>query len=91
MDLLETNVILGLQWLSTLGSITTNYKTMEMSFNSKEGKMVTLNGMTYNSPRVVSTKCMEAIFRCEDVAYVAECLVSIQTTQEGCQHYSQEI
>jgi hypothetical protein len=32
MDLPDTNIILGVQWLNTLGTITTNYKTMEMSF-----------------------------------------------------------
>jgi hypothetical protein len=32
MDLPDTNIILGVKWLSTLGPITTNYKTMEMSF-----------------------------------------------------------
>jgi hypothetical protein len=63
MDLPHTNVILGVQWLSTLGPITTNYKTMEMSFKSKEGKRVTLKGMTENSPKVVSAKCMEAVFK----------------------------
>jgi hypothetical protein len=50
MDLPDTNVILGVQWLSTLGPITTNYETMEMSFKSEEGKRVTLKGMTENSP-----------------------------------------
>jgi hypothetical protein len=34
----DTNIILGVQWLSTLGPITTNYKTMEMSFNTEEGR-----------------------------------------------------
>jgi hypothetical protein len=38
MDLPDTNIILGVQWLSTLGPITTNYKTMEMSFNEESGK-----------------------------------------------------
>jgi hypothetical protein len=83
MDLPYTNVILGVQWLGTLGPITTNYKTTEMSFNSKEGKRVTLKGMTENTPRVVSAKRMEAIFKREDVAYATKCLVSVQTTQEG--------
>jgi len=45
MNLLDTNAILGVHWLSTLGPITTNYKSMEMSFNSGEGKRVTLKGM----------------------------------------------
>jgi hypothetical protein len=34
VDIPDTNIILGVQWLSTLGPITTNYKTMEMSFNT---------------------------------------------------------
>jgi hypothetical protein len=37
MDLLDTNIILGVQWLSTLGPITTNYKNMEISFTEKGG------------------------------------------------------
>jgi hypothetical protein len=37
MDLPNTNIILGVQWLSTLGPITTNYKTMEMSFVEEGG------------------------------------------------------
>jgi hypothetical protein len=91
MDLPDTNVILGVQWLSTLGPITTNYKTMEMSFNSEEGKRVTLKGMTENTPRVVSAKRMEVVFRHGDMAYAAECLVVTQNTQDKRQHYSLDI
>jgi hypothetical protein len=50
MDLPNTNIILGVQWLSTLGPITTNYKTMEMSFIEESGKKVILKGMTGNTP-----------------------------------------
>jgi hypothetical protein len=91
MDLPDTNVILGVQWLSTLGPITTNYKTMEMSFNSEEGKRVTLKGMTENTPRVVSTKRMEVVFRHGDMAYATECLVVTQNTQGKHQSYSHDI
>jgi hypothetical protein len=69
MDLPNTNVILGVQWLNTLEPITTNYKTMEMSFKSKEGKRVTLKGMIENTPKVVSIKRKEVIFKHGDVAY----------------------
>jgi hypothetical protein len=58
VDIPDTNIILGVQWLSTLGPITTNYKTMEISFNTEEGKRVTLKGMTRDSPRVVTAKKM---------------------------------
>jgi hypothetical protein len=37
MDLPDTDIILGAQWLNTLGPITTNYKTMEMSFAEEGG------------------------------------------------------
>jgi hypothetical protein len=65
MDLLDNNIILGVQWLSTLGPMTTNYKTMEMSFVEEGGRKVVLRGMTGNSARVVMTKRMEAIFKRE--------------------------
>ena len=71
MDLPDTNIILGVQWLSTLGPITTNYKTMEMSFIEETWKKVVLRGMKGNTPRVVTTKCMEGIFRREDNTYAA--------------------
>jgi hypothetical protein len=63
MDLPDTNIILGVQWLNTLGPITTNYKTMEMSFTEEGGRKVVLRGMTGNSTKVVMAKRMEAIFR----------------------------
>jgi hypothetical protein len=65
MDLSDTNIILGVQWLSTLGPITTNYNTMEISFVLEGGRKVVLRGMTGNSARVVTTKRMESIFRRE--------------------------
>jgi hypothetical protein len=40
-----------------------------MSFTEENGKKVVLRGMTGNTPRVVTSKCMEAIFRREDIAY----------------------
>jgi hypothetical protein len=58
MDLSNTNIILGFQWLSTLGPITTNYETMEMSFTEEGGLKVVLRGMTRNSARVFTAKRM---------------------------------
>jgi hypothetical protein len=91
MDLPDTNIILGVQWLSTLGPITTNYKTMEMSFTKENGKKVVLRGMSGNTPRVVTAKRMEAIFRREDIAYVVECRISVRVDKKGETHYSPEI
>jgi hypothetical protein len=65
MDVPDTNIILGVQWLSTLGPITTNYKTMEMSFTKESGRKVVLRGMSGNIARVFTAKRMETIFRRE--------------------------
>ena len=56
VDILDANIIFGVQCLSTLGPITTKYKIMDISFTTKEGKRVTLKRMTGESPRVVTAK-----------------------------------
>jgi hypothetical protein len=52
---------------------------------------VVLRGMTGNTPRVVTTKCMEAIFRREAIVYAAECRILVQVDKKGDTHYSPEI
>jgi hypothetical protein len=47
--------------------------------------------MTRNIPRVVIAKRMEAIFKREDIAYAAECRISVQVDKKGDTHYSPEI
>ena len=64
---------------------------MEMSFTEESGKKVVLRGMSGNTPRVVTTKRMEAIFRREDIVYAAECRISIRMDKKGEVHYSPEI
>jgi hypothetical protein len=88
MDLPDTNIILGVQWLSTLGPITTNYKTMEMSFMKESGRKVVLKGMTGNSARVVTAKRMEAIFRRDEIVYAVGCKISACVDKKGKIHYT---
>jgi hypothetical protein len=91
VDLPNTNIRLVFECLSTLELITTNYKTMEISFTEENWKRVVLRGMTRNTPRVVTTKNMEAIFRREDIAYAVECRISVRMDKKGDTHYSPEI
>jgi hypothetical protein len=91
VDLSDTDVVLGVQWMITLGKITTNYQTLEMGFRDQDGKKVVLRGMSTRAPRTVSTKRMERIFRHGEVAYVAECLITTQKDLEGRQQYHTEI
>jgi hypothetical protein len=50
-----------------------------------------LRGMTGNSARVVTAKRMEAIFRREEIVYIAECKVSTRVDDKGKVHYTREI
>jgi hypothetical protein len=76
VDLSNTDVVLGVQWLITLGKITTNYQTLEMGFRDSDEKRIALRDMLTGAPRTVSAKRMERIFRHGEVAYVAECLIT---------------
>ena len=51
-----------------------------MGFNALDGVRVVLHGMSNESPRVVSTKWMEALFRHGDVAYAIVYLITTQKT-----------
>jgi hypothetical protein len=68
----DMDVVLGFQWLITLGKITTNYQTLEMGFRDSVGKRTALRGMSTRALRIVSAKRMERIFRHGEVAYVVE-------------------
>jgi hypothetical protein len=78
VDLSDTNAVLGVQWLYSLGEIWLNYQTLTMSFRDASGSRVVLRGMSTGAPRVVLAKRMERIFRHSDVAYAAECLITVQ-------------
>jgi hypothetical protein len=76
-------VVLGVQWLITLGKITTNCHTLEMGFKDSDGKRVVPRGMSTRAPRTISTKRTERIFRHGEVAYAAKCLVTTWKDSEG--------
>jgi hypothetical protein len=44
--LFDTDIVLGVHWLYSLGKITMNYQTLEMVFRDVEGKKVVLRGMS---------------------------------------------
>jgi hypothetical protein len=91
VDLSETDVVLGVQWMITLGKITTNYQSLEMGFRDQDGKKVSLRGMSTEVPRIVSAKRMERIFRHGEVAYATKCLITTQEDSEGRKQYHIEI
>jgi hypothetical protein len=83
VDLSDIDVVLGVQWLITLGKITTNYQTLEMGFRDSEEKRIVLRGMLIGAPKTVSSKRMVRIFRHGEVAYVVECLITTRRDSDG--------
>ena len=73
VDIPDTNVILGVQWLITLGRFTTNWKTLEMEWiEGKNGKHQKIKGINTYPPQIVSTHIMEADLRRGDIEWVVE-------------------
>jgi hypothetical protein len=87
VDLSDTNVVVGVQWMITLE----NYQTLEMGFRDSDGKRVVLRGMSTGAPRTISAKRMERIFKHGEVAYATECLITTQKDSEGRQLYHTKI
>jgi len=56
VDLENTNVFLGVQWVYSLGKFSMKNQLMEMEFKGEDGRKIVMRGMTNGSPRIVSSK-----------------------------------
>jgi hypothetical protein len=54
VDILETNVVLEIHWLYSIGRYTTDHRTMEMEFTDSDGNKVVLRSMHQYAPKIVS-------------------------------------
>ena len=74
----DINVVLGVQWLYSIGKYSTDYRTMEMEFQGPNVKRVALRGMNTYPAKVVSSQRMEAVLRHQDIEWAAECFITSQ-------------
>ena len=73
VDIPDTNVILGFQWLITLGRVTTYWETLEMELTEKEnGKHQKIKGIHTYPPQVVSAHKMEVYLCRGDIEWAVE-------------------
>ena len=73
----DTNVVLGVQRLITLGKVTTDWEALEMEWDDKKtGKHEKIRGMHTYLPQTVSAHWMEADFRKGDIEWEVELRVS---------------
>ena len=72
----DTNVVLGVQWLITLGKVTTDWEALEMEWDDKK-----IRRMHTYPPQTVSAHQMEADFRKGDTEWAVELWASeVETT-----------
>eukprot|EP00253_Pinus_taeda_P026401 PITA_26401 len=59
----DTNIVLGVQWLITLGKVTRDWKALEMEWDDeKTGRHEKIRGQHTYSPQTISAHRMEAVF-----------------------------
>ena len=85
VNVVDTNVVLGIQWLYSIRKYTTDYRAMEMEFKGPDGKQVVLRGMNTYLPKPVSSQRMEAVLRQGDIEWSAECLVTFRKEPKSIQ------
>lgn len=62
------NVVLGVQWLETLGTVRTNYKNLTLEFDGGEGT-VRLQGDSHIADSAIANKGLRRMAACSEVAY----------------------
>ena len=78
VDVPDMNVVLGVQWLHSIGKYSTNYQTMEMEFTGEEGQKVVLRVIDTCPPTTVTSHRMESVLRQRDIEWEAECLITFR-------------
>ena len=61
VDVSDTHVVLGVQWLYSIGKYTMAYRVMDMEFQGPDDKLVVLRGMNTYPPKPNSSQRMEAV------------------------------
>ncbi|XP_059064922.1 uncharacterized protein LOC131856971 [Cryptomeria japonica] len=86
----DTDVVLGIQWLHSLGEISLNLQTMELKFQS-DGKKVVLRGMSNGGPQIVSFKRMAKLIQHDQVEWAVECMILPASPVETKRDYPPDI
>jgi hypothetical protein len=62
IDMGNCDIVLGVEWLRTLGPIFIDFKELTMQFN-EEGKQYKFQGIIVGSPEIISSNCMENMLK----------------------------
>jgi len=87
VNILDTNIVLGVQWLITLGKVTIDWKALEMEWDDENtGRHENIRGQHTYSPQTVSAHRMEAVFRKGDIEWAVELRASETGTTRQTVH-----
>ena len=76
VNVADTNMVLGVQWLYSIGEHSMNYKIPQISFKDVEGKPVVLKGMNTYQRQVISASSMRSILRHGDIEWATKCHIT---------------
>jgi hypothetical protein len=62
IDMGGCDIVLGFEWLHTLGPILMDFKDLTMQFQ-QEGQQYKFQGITTGSPEIISSHCMEKLLK----------------------------
>jgi hypothetical protein len=79
IDMGGCDIVLGADWLRTLGPILMDFKALTMQFD-REGHQYKFQGITAGSPEVISSHCMEKMLKKGHSGVIAQ-LHAIQATE----------
>jgi hypothetical protein len=85
------NVVLGIQWLHSLGIVAFNFQELFMKF-SLEGKEIELRGITGKPGKVISSNGMTKLLKKGHQGIIAQlCSLDVQTSKPSIPQYIQRI
>jgi hypothetical protein len=79
IDMGSCDIVLGANWLRTLGPILMDFKELTMQFD-QEGHQYKFQGITISSPKIISSHRMEKLLKKGDSGVIAQ-LHAIQATE----------
>ena len=67
VNVADTNLVLVVQWMYSIGEHSMNYQIPQISFKDVEGKPVVLKGINTYPDQVISAKSMISVMRHGDI------------------------
>ena len=76
VDVSDTNVVLGVQWLYSIGEHTVNYQIFEMKFQDSKGVLRVVREQHTYPNQVMTCNSIRSILRHDDIEWHAECHIT---------------